>query len=158
EPQTLLTHYQEAGNLEAAFAAACDGASVAEGQLAFDRAAAFLQTALAAAPELPPAARGPLYRRLGMMLGLAGRGRESADAYLRAAASAPDDDFRQLAQRAATEQLMRSGHIDEGVKLLERVAGALGLRTPPTAAAAVRGMASARVRTRATLLWGVPAT
>ncbi len=151
EPQVLVTHYQQAGDLPAAYEAALRAAQFAEGQLAFDRAAVFYQAALAAG-QTEPGRRAELWRKLADTLGLAGRGRDSAHAYLKAAES--DDRFE--LKRLAADQLMRSGYIDEALELLEKLARQVGIRVPRGPAEAVRGMLRARVFARARLLFGVP--
>jgi hypothetical protein len=111
EPQVLVTHYQEAGDRRAAFEAALAAARFADTQLAFDRAARFYQTAIDTGDltnELIP----QLYRKLGDALGHAGRGRDSAHAYSKAAECAGTEgplERVELTRRAA-EQLLISGN------------------------------------------------
>src|SRR5262249_11364680 len=84
EPQVLVTHYREAGDLRAASESALTAAGLAERQLAFDRAATFYRTALETGDHGPDE-KARLHRKLADVLALAGRGRDSADAYLKAA-------------------------------------------------------------------------
>jgi len=150
EPQVLVTHYQEAGDLPAAYAAALRAAEFAEHQLAFDRAAVFYETALATGHD--PEHSTELWRKLGKTLGLAGRGRDSAHAFLKAAESNHSLELNRL----AAEQLMRSGYIDEALELFEKLAGNAGIFVPRTPAQAVRGMLRARISARVRLFFGVP--
>jgi tetratricopeptide (TPR) repeat protein len=154
EPQVLVTHYFQAGDMGAAHEAAVRAARIAEGQLAFDRAAVFYQAALEAG-ELDPERTSELNRRLADMLSLAGRGRDSANAYLKAAESSPQSAAFDL-QRRAADQLMRSGHIDQALELFERLAAKVGVRVPSSPAEAIRRIALARLRTRIRLLFGIP--
>lgn len=154
EPQVLVKHYQEAGNLPAVYHAACRAAKVAEGQLAFDRAALFYQSALDTI-QVEPERQTELLRKLANTLNLAGRGWDAAHAYLKAAECGPPDAVFEL-QRLAADQFVRSGYIDEGLSLFERVAATLDLRVPRTPGQAVRGILWARLRTRVRLSFGIP--
>jgi eukaryotic-like serine/threonine-protein kinase len=151
EPQMLVVHYQQAGDVEAAFGASLRAAEAAEAQLAFDGAAVFYETALdtGAAESLPRKAE--LRQRLAHTLGLAGRGREAAAAYLLAAESAGADQRLRL-ECLAADQLMRSGYVDESLTLVERLAGTVGITVPRTPAETIRGIVWARIAARIRLL------
>jgi hypothetical protein len=131
EPQVLVTHYREAGNLQAASEAALTAASLAESQLAFDRAARFYRTALETG-DLLPDQKTRLYRKLADTLALAGRGRESAQAYLKAVECSVNGtalEHIELTRRAA-EQLLISGNTEEGLAAIRSVLRAVNLRFP----------------------------
>src|SRR5207247_3849810 len=84
--------------------------------------------------ELRPVPRPEDHRlrvHLGDALGNAGRGRESADAYLAAMAGRGAAEAVDL-QRRATQQLLMAGHIDEGYRLLGTILDSVGISMPRT--------------------------
>ena len=95
--------------------------------LAFDRAAELYQRTLELAFHEPALERS-LHVRLGDALVNAGRGAPAARAYLAGAALAAGHEARELRQRAA-EQLLRSGHVDEGLCLLDEALREVDLPT-----------------------------
>src|SRR6185295_13229847 len=105
-------------------------ADEAAAALAFDRAARLYRQALELhsleAPE-----RRQLQARLGEALAAAGRGPEAAAAFLAAAEGATVAEALDL-RRRSSEQLLISGHIDEGLGALDQVLRAVGLRMPAT--------------------------
>lgn len=131
EPQVLVTHYQEAGDRHAAFEAALKAAAFAESQLAFDRAATFYRAALDTG-DLKSDESAQLHRKLADTLALAGRGRDSADAYLKAAECALNADPHELIEltRRAAEQLLISGNTEGGLAAIRSVLSAVNLRFP----------------------------
>ena len=119
DPETLAIHFHGAGLSERARHYAILAAAQAGEALAFDRAARLYRFAL----ELQPGRldSGKLHTELGDALAYAGRGREAAEAYL-AAASATDTSLDRLElRRRAGEQLLRSGHIDDGFAVMRAV-------------------------------------
>src|SRR4029077_13339886 len=115
----------------AAFAASIEAARFADTQLAFDRAATFYQTALDNG-DLTPDLNAQLYRKLGDALGHAGRGRDSAQAYLKAAECAGTEgplERIELTRRAA-EQLLMSGNTEAGLAAIRTVLRAVEIRFP----------------------------
>lgn len=132
EPDALALHLRALG--EHAEAQRLDelAGDRAVDALAFDRAAALFRRALT--PDAPPHA-GALRVKLGDALAHAGLGAEAARAYLLAAADATPSAALELERRAA-EQLLRSGHVDEGVEVIRSVLVALGMGFPESAAAA----------------------
>ena len=74
--------------------------------------------------------------RLGEVLEWAGRGADAARAYLQAAETAPIERRVDI-QRAAAEQLLNSGHVDEGATVLHQVLAAVGLKAPRSPPAAL---------------------
>ena len=139
EIDEVAWHFTVAGLVEEAAQATLEAAKKAVGQLAFERAAVLYRRAL----ELMPA--GDRRRRevtvaLGDALSDAGRGHSAAQAYelalsQQAALEVRSDDRLEL-QRRAAEQLLRSGHIDEGLAASREVLRQVGLklaRTPRTA-------------------------
>ncbi|MEM9489016.1 MAG: protein kinase, partial [Myxococcota bacterium] len=127
DPELLAVHWHGAGDdLRAADyyleAAHCAGTS-----LAFDRAARLYQRCL----ELYPPERRSLELRVTLAdsLSYAGQGHKAAREYLAAAATAEPTTALDLERRAA-EQLLRCGHLEEGLAVLSRVLAAVGLEMP----------------------------
>ena len=88
-----------------------------------------------------------LYVRLAHALVGAGRAAEAAGAYLAAAALANPDERTTLELEAA-DQMMRSGHVDQGLDIIQRVLPTLGMSYPRSQAAAVLSVAWRRARVR----------
>src|SRR5262249_9212902 len=94
----------------------------------------------------PPAGAPPgVLAKLADALANAGRGAEAARAYLEARAARPGPEALVLERRAG-EQLLRSGHIDEGLAVLGRVLAAVGLDPPASAGAALSSLLLLRMR------------
>jgi predicted ATPase len=144
DPEALTYHFEQAQLNEKAAHYARQAADAAAKALAFERAARFYRLTL---QLLPPttAEAGSLYRCLGDSLACCGRGREAGAAYLKAAAASQDLEQRKLQTRAA-DQLMRSGDIASGVKLLRELLTAVGLRYPETPGAAIRELLWTRLK------------
>ena len=125
DPETLYEHYLAAGDRARATAYATKAGDKATAALAFDRAAGFYRRALdLVGPE--DADVPSLQVRLGDALANAGRGPEAADAYIAAAEKAGGAEALELRRRTA-EQLLRCGHVDQGLRVMERVLRPLGL-------------------------------
>jgi serine/threonine protein kinase len=153
EPQALVMHYREAGDLVSASKSALMAANAAEHQLAFNRAAIFYEAALeTASPE--DLGRESLIVKFADCLSKAGRGKDAANAYLKAA-SFPGVDSSAM-RRLAADQLMRSGYIDDAMKIFAELSRQIGVGVPRTPAAAIRGIILGRLRARLRLLGGVP--
>jgi serine/threonine protein kinase len=152
EPQELVMHYSEAGEFQAAFEAALIAAQAAEHQLAFDRAAMFYEAALDNPFE--DRKKQSLFVKLADCLGKAGRGRDSANAYLKASTRSEHDSFEM--RRLAADQLMRSGYIEDSMKLFRELGNEIGVPIPETPGRALRGIILGRLRARFQLFWGVP--
>ncbi|HEY2514321.1 MAG TPA: protein kinase [Polyangiaceae bacterium] len=135
DPEALSLHFSMAGDRARARSYAELAARRAAETLAFDRAAALFRLALDLT-ESPHEARA-LQADLGDALANAGRGPEAARAYLAAADGASPERVFDL-QRRAAEQLLRSGHMDEGREALQAVLGAVGLPFPESPEQAVR--------------------
>ncbi|NUQ72678.1 MAG: protein kinase [Polyangiaceae bacterium] len=131
EAADLALHFREAGQPERAARYAIQAADQAAQALAFERAARLYREALALGmPEEEIAARG-LRIRLADALASAGRPREAAEAYLEAAAREPPARALSL-RRKAMERLLAGGYLDEGLEVLDRVLGELGISRPKT--------------------------
>ncbi len=146
DPEVLAFHFRAGAQPEAASSYAIQAAENAVQALAFDRAARLCQLSLALLSPEDPRAQG-LELKLADALTNVGRSPESAAVYLRAAARADAAEARQLRQRAA-EQLLLSGHVDEGLVIIDAVLKDLGLRFPRGRKAVLLSLVWLRVRLR----------
>lgn len=137
DPEFLAVHLHAAGDLRAAaghYSAAADAAAKA---LAFDQAARLYRLAC----ELGEWTPGELSRlRVGEAEALAnaGRGAESAEAFLTAARMEREGIAAEWKRRAA-EQYLMAGHLDVGVGTLREVLADAGLPFPTTPLRAMAG-------------------
>jgi hypothetical protein len=130
EPEALAIHFREAGEPKQAARYAVLAAARAEDALAFDQAAQLYKLALDLSQSEGEEARS-LRTKFGGALANAGRGAEAANAYLAAASGAPPDQVLDLERRAA-EQLLISGHVDDGLVVLSRVLSMVGMKLSKT--------------------------
>jgi serine/threonine protein kinase len=139
----LAMHYRGAGRLERAAQLCSAAAGEAAESLAFERAARLLRLSL----SLHASSEGSreIYARLGDALANAGRGADSATAYLQAARAAPAALSIERKRRAA-EQFLRSGHVDRGMSALDEVLGTLGMRLATTPQRALASLLFQRAR------------
>ena len=128
DPELLSRCYEGSGDTRRALVHARVAAEQAVIALAFDRAAECYRKTLALGPE-SRAEELALLTGLGDALDNAGRGREAADAFVRAAALAEGEESAELRRRAA-EQLLATGYEAEGTKLLREVCSELGIELP----------------------------
>ncbi len=130
DPERLAVHFQAAGDLTSAAEYAVTAASEAAEALAFERAANLYRQALGLRTgiDLP---EGDLQVKLGDALANAGRGAEAAQAYVAAAKGTGPAEAIDLHRRAA-QQLLASGHIEDGLRALNTVLKQLGMRLPAT--------------------------
>jgi tetratricopeptide (TPR) repeat protein len=115
--------------------AAVEAARKAVDQFAFERTAVLYRRALELLPE-DDLRRRELSVALGAALSDAGRGQAAAEAYEQAlrqdaALAAPAGDRLELEHRAA-EQILRAGHIDEGLARSREVLAQVGMRLAKT--------------------------
>jgi len=125
DPEALFEHYLAAGERERAARYASRAADKALAALAFDRAALLYQRAI----ELVPPGGADLTTLrgcLGDALASAGRCPAAAAAYLDAARTAPPAEALEY-QRRAAQQLLISGHLQEGLGVIRSVLGSVGL-------------------------------
>jgi hypothetical protein len=134
DPEALVLYWRGAGDPEQTAHYAVLAGEHAAGALAFDRAADFFKLALGKA-GMAPTDRRALLIKLAKALEYAGRGEQSAHAYLEAAAGAPPLQKLEL-ERAASVELRACGRLDEGTAALHRVLAAVGIRTPRSRLAA----------------------
>jgi hypothetical protein len=126
DPEALAVHFSGAGDPERAAGYAVAAADRAAEALAFDRAARLYRLALDLVPG-QKASQSQTRTKLGDALANGGRGREAAHAYLAAVEGATAADRLDL-QRRAAEQLLRSGHIDEGFEAVRVVLASMGMK------------------------------
>src|SRR5262245_19418552 len=141
-------HWEQAGEPERAAALYARAGDRATEALAFERAVKLYERCLALAPELSPVLRA----KLGDAYANAGRGREAADVYLALASESKiAADALELEQKAA-HQLLRGGHIDDGMVVLERLLASVDIALPKTPRRALVSLLwrRARVRVRGT--------
>jgi serine/threonine protein kinase/tetratricopeptide (TPR) repeat protein len=146
DPETLATHWRGAGDKVMAAHYAAEAAAQAERALAFDRAARLYRLSLQLQPA-PGASAVERSTRLGEALANIGRGGDAAIAYLSAAKQASGAASIEL-QRRAAEQLLVSGHIDEGLAGIRMTLQAVGLKLADTPGQAFRSLVWRRLRIR----------
>ena len=130
DPEILASHFEGAGDSPRASAYAAVAARRAEQALAFERAVRMARWALELGPARPEEVRS-LQTQLGKALANMGNAAEAADAYLQACPGAGETEALELRRRAA-EQLLKSGHIDRAMSILEEVLRSVGLRLART--------------------------
>ncbi len=131
DPEALAFHYGAAGDVSRAARFAAEAAERAAEALAFDRAAALFRRSRELEHDVATAAR--LAASLGDALANAGRGLQAAEAYLEAASARGLKAAEALdLRRRAAEQLLRSGHIDEGLAAIGGVLDEVGMTLAPT--------------------------
>ena len=137
DAEVLAWHHLGAGDRERAAELVLVAARKAAGTLAFHRAAHLYaqRIGLDEARGAAPGDVAPLRIELGHALEQCGRGPEAARAYELAAQHAAPDVARDLRRRAA-EQLLISGHVEEGLAALDGVLREVGMKiqaSPKTA-------------------------
>ncbi|HMG22881.1 MAG TPA: AAA family ATPase, partial [Kofleriaceae bacterium] len=143
DPELLFRHWLEADDRARARRYAIEAADVAAAALAFDHAAGLYRAALDLGDDDGLALR----KKLGAALVDAGRGAEAARVFQDAAAQAGEREALDLRHRAA-DQLLRSGHVDEGTEALGEVLAFAGMRLHATARAALPSLIAIRARLR----------
>jgi tetratricopeptide (TPR) repeat protein/energy-coupling factor transporter ATP-binding protein EcfA2 len=144
QEQILAFHWEGAGRNDVAARHAAAAGQRALETLAFDQAARAFRWAL----DLGHRDRANLCDKLGDALGNIGRGAAAADAYLAAAEHVGVDAVAVEMRRKAAEQLLISGHIDRGMRLITQVLAALGMKLPATPNRALASLLLRRARLR----------
>src|SRR5260370_1517315 len=127
--EAVAVHLLGAGDIDGAAKYAEQAAGQAAAKLAFDQSVRLYRMALEIVPSSSANARR-LQIRLAQGLEWAGRGAEAADVYLRAADGASPIQRIDL-ERAAAEQMLTCGRIDEGVAGRRPPPVVTGLGPPP---------------------------
>ncbi|HSN26048.1 MAG TPA: protein kinase [Kofleriaceae bacterium] len=138
DPLAAIRHLEAAGAVQHAAELAMQAAPRAETQLAFELAAALWDAALRLGSHTEEDRRALLLRRA-EALSHAGRGPDSAEAFLAAAEGASAETGFQCRRRAAHELLV-SGHVHEGLAMTKQVLADVGEHLPPSTAAAKRSL------------------
>lgn len=146
DDELLAIHWRGAGaHARAAFYAE-RAARDAAAAMAFDRASDLYAMVLSL--EVPGEARRlELMTHMGQALALAGRSVEAARAFLELAESVPSPDAQHYRQRAV-EQLLTSGHVEQGLSVLHGLLDEIGIRYPRTRLTAMAGLLYRRLRLR----------
>jgi len=145
DPQVLVRHLEASGKAADASQRAEEAARRAADALAFDRAAELYKAVLRLGVEANR--RNAVERALADALTNAGRGLEAAEAYLVAAqGAAPAGQLE--CRRFAAEQLLRSGHIDRGMKEYKGLLGQVDISLPETPRRALMSLLWCRLRLR----------
>jgi hypothetical protein len=142
DPEVLGTHFQGAGEPIKASHFYARAAAAAGETLAFDHSARLFRQALEL--HVPAGEQGRRLRaQLALALANAGRGAEAAREYLAAAPGAGRAEALDW-KRHAADQLLRSGHIDEGLAVLREVLAEFGLAMPSSPRRALLGLLGQR--------------
>lgn len=126
--ERLLVHHAGAGDRLRAGRTAVAAADAAVRKLAFNRAASLLQRAVEFLSPEESRSLG-LYRRLGEALANAGRGAQSADAYLKAASLMQRPESTRMVSSAAL-QCWLGGKTEEALALTRVVFDEVGIAMP----------------------------
>jgi len=141
--QALVAHLLGAGETEKAGRNAARAANFAEKALAFDRAAYYYQLALTHL-DVPPTERRAMQTSMGDALTNAGNLAGAAAAYLAATEGAERGNSLDL-RRKAVEQLLRGGHLDEGIREAGALLGEVGIKLPKSSRSALVSVALRRI-------------
>jgi hypothetical protein len=141
--EPLVDHLLGAGERQAAAEHAIAAAAAAAEALAFRRAADLYAIALEAG-TFDDAHRYALLLSRGAALVNAGQLHEAARLYELARPLAPEDERGEL-DRQRMEQLLRSGHLDDGLALARTALAAIGCELPSSRRATVWNLVSQRV-------------
>ncbi len=133
EPETLSEHFLEGGERGLAAIHAARAATAASRKLAFERAATLYRRALELTPDAT--AHGAWHVGLADALAHAGRGVEAARAYMKAATIAGVDAAAM--HRAAADQFLRCGRVQEGLAVVDGLAADAGLGVQRSRAATI---------------------
>jgi serine/threonine protein kinase len=146
DPERLSAHLCAAGEVERARAYVERAADRATRALAFERAVRLYRLALDLSGDSQPDAQA-LRAKLAEALANAGHGGAAGRAFLAAVPGAPGDQALDL-QRRAAEQLLRRGHVDEALPVVEEVLASVGLRIPATPALSLASLLVQRAKLR----------
>jgi len=145
-PDRLCLHFHEGGMSAKAGVYAKVAGDAASAALAFDRAATLYKTAIEDGEWSGPE-RLSLLVSLGDALANAGRGAAASAVYQQAAQASQEEEAWRLKIKAM-EQLLKTGHVDEGTRALSDIGAQIGLRIPRSEAGTMMRVLTLRLRTR----------
>jgi eukaryotic-like serine/threonine-protein kinase len=128
DPERVAEHYLACGNVARAAELFEQAADRAEAGYAFERAAMLHRRQLELR-RLSSSERSSVHRKIGAALAAAGQSHAAAEEYLVAVEGAAGADAIELRRLAGTN-LLRSGHLREGLSTLGDSLEAVGLRLP----------------------------
>jgi tetratricopeptide (TPR) repeat protein len=140
--EVLATHFDRAGEPQRAAAYAFEAADKAAAALAFDHAARLYRFAIDVCGRDQVSVERVI--QLADCLGNAGRGAEAAQYYLDAVDSVEPARALEM-RRRASEHLLRSGHVDEGLRVMREVLATVGMKMPETPRQAKLGIIARRL-------------
>ncbi len=146
DPQALVRHFAAAGEAQRAVSHAEEAALRASATSAFDQAARFFKTALDLG-EYSEGKTRQLRLQLGKVLVGAGRGAEAAEVFL-AVADGADPTTRLECRRQAAEQLLISGHLEDGLQAVDSLLAEVGMKMPATPMRALLSLIYQRAKLR----------
>jgi serine/threonine protein kinase len=135
DPEAVAVHLLGVGEAARGARFAERAARLATKQLAFDHAARLYRLTIDALPASSPKL-SRLRSRLGEVLGWAGRSEEAGHSYLAAAEQVTGTE-RLTLERAASEQLLAAGRIEEGGQVLRRLLANAGVHVPASPLGAI---------------------
>lgn len=141
DDELVADHLIAAGVLDRGVTYLVRAADAAAKALAFDRAARLYRRAFSFGAGGDP---DGIRRKLGDVLGNAGRGRESAMEYLAVKAENFADELE--LKRKAAQQLLFSGHVDEGLSVVRMILALTGVPYPETRRETIAALLKARLK------------
>jgi len=147
EPEQVAFAWRSAGDAHRAARYCAQAAAASYRALAFNRAARLYDEALSQPDAFEPGEIAELRVAQAQSLSCAGFASRAADMYLEAslAPGRPADEARAL-RRKATQLMLRSGRIAEGLELADRVLAEVGMSRPTTPTGAVLRLVWERTR------------
>jgi eukaryotic-like serine/threonine-protein kinase len=140
DAELIADHFLSAGMPDRAAKYVLLAADNAAAAVAFDRAARLYRRAL----ELSFGDGDAIRRRLGEVLSNAGRGSDAAAMYLAVAPADPADELQ--LQRNAAQQLLFSGHVDEGLAVVRTILSSIDEPFPETRRETLLAFLKARLK------------
>lgn len=125
--EALANHFARADELASAAPYAAEAARAAAAAFAFARASSLYALALSGVSAERTQERRALNEALAEVLASAGRSLDAAAAFLTAAELCASESESREVRRRAAEELLRSGHIDQGTEVLRGVLGPIGI-------------------------------